>query len=302
MDTIALMLSLANVGAHAEVLVMDLVSGILTAAVAERIGGFGSVCTVYCTDKPSPLDIVGLLNLTPSMAGRVFRVSVWELTSLLERHGYVRENHELVHLKKESEGDTAVSGDGNGNLNVEIEAINFDRANKPLNDNHTDTHLQSDLDACTSFIQASAENSESCESTHRNDEKEREAQESMVARSKESNSVHYGRKPDPEDLSRWAKHGFTGLLVSASDYQPWSVIEKLLPFLSPSAAFAIHHRYLQPLAECMHELQRNRMAVALEIVEPWLREYQVLPSRTHPCMQMNATGGYILTGIKISSP
>ncbi len=39
MDMLALMLSLANVGANAEVLVLDTLGGLLTASVAERLGG-----------------------------------------------------------------------------------------------------------------------------------------------------------------------------------------------------------------------------------------------------------------------
>ncbi|KAF8410461.1 hypothetical protein HHK36_002990 [Tetracentron sinense] len=58
---------------------------------------------------------------------------------------------------------------------------------------------------------------------------------------------------------------------------------------------------MQPLATCMHNLQVAKMAIGLQISEPWLREYQVLPSRTHPCMQMSAFGGYILSGIRICS-
>jgi len=39
MDMLALILSLANVGANAEVLVLDMLGGLLTASVAERLGG-----------------------------------------------------------------------------------------------------------------------------------------------------------------------------------------------------------------------------------------------------------------------
>nr|AFK39347.1 unknown [Lotus japonicus] len=49
----------------------------------------------------------------------------------------------------------------------------------------------------------------------------------------------------------------------------------------------------------MRNLQLEKMAVGLQLSEPWLREYQVLPSGTHPCMQMSAFGGYILSGTKI---
>lgn len=32
----------------------------------------------------------------------------------------------------------------------------------------------------------------------------------------------------------------------------------------------------QPLGECMHKLQSEGTTVALQLQEPWLREYQVL--------------------------
>lgn len=41
MDTLALMLSLSNVGANSDVLVLDSLGGLITAAVAERVGGMG---------------------------------------------------------------------------------------------------------------------------------------------------------------------------------------------------------------------------------------------------------------------
>jgi hypothetical protein len=48
MDTLALLLSLANVGANAEVLVLDMLGGLLTAAVAERLGGMQCIELAVC--------------------------------------------------------------------------------------------------------------------------------------------------------------------------------------------------------------------------------------------------------------
>jgi tRNA (adenine-N(1)-)-methyltransferase non-catalytic subunit len=42
-DALALALSLANIGAHARVLVVDSCAGLVTGAVAERLGGYGVV-------------------------------------------------------------------------------------------------------------------------------------------------------------------------------------------------------------------------------------------------------------------
>ncbi|KAK6245540.1 hypothetical protein SCA6_008630 [Theobroma cacao] len=56
------------------------------------------------------------------------------------------------------------------------------------------------------------------------------------------------------------------LIIAAPEQDAWSLVKDLLPLLSYSAPFAIYHQYLQ-----------------------------VLPSRTHPCMQMSGSGGYILS-------
>lgn len=38
-DTLSLLLSFANVSAHSDVLVVDMIGGLITGAVAERLGG-----------------------------------------------------------------------------------------------------------------------------------------------------------------------------------------------------------------------------------------------------------------------
>jgi tRNA (adenine-N(1)-)-methyltransferase non-catalytic subunit len=35
------------------------------------------------------------------------------------------------------------------------------------------------------------------------------------------------------------------------------------------------------------------------IIEPWLRQYQVLPGRTHPTMNGIAHGGYLLHAVRV---
>ncbi|KAI5082599.1 hypothetical protein GOP47_0002342 [Adiantum capillus-veneris] len=304
MDTVALMLSLGNVGAHAEVLVMDMVSGLLTAAVVERMGGFGSICSVHCAAKPPPLDIVGLLNLTPSMANRVFRVSISELTSALARDDACGLLKESPHTgSAQATTDTGVCLDDDNNKNgSENGTEGLNKNAKPSADDDLNIHKEAEQAMCIDTKQTSGGDIEVATQGEELPvaKEDGRVEQNVSAKKRNSNAARYGRKPDSEDLSHWVKHGFTGLLMGAPEYEPWSVTQILLPLLSPSSPFAIYHQYLQPLADCMHELQVSRMAVALEIVEPWLREYQVLPSRTHPHMQMNATGGYILTGIKIA--
>ena len=63
----------------------------------------------------------------------------------------------------------------------------------------------------------------------------------------------------------------------------------------PSSNF----EFLEPLLECFRELQDKKLAINLRLSDTWMREYQVLPGRTHPNMHMSQNGGFILTGIKL---
>ena len=47
------------------------------------------------------------------------------------------------------------------------------------------------------------------------------------------------------------------------------------------------------------ELQKRKLAINLRLSDTWMREYQVLQGRTHPCMNMTQSGGFILTGTKL---
>ena len=47
-------------------------------------------------------------------------------------------------------------------------------------------------------------------------------------------------------------------------------------------------------------LQATKSAIAMQLQESWSRQYQVLPGRTHPMMSTSGTGGYMLSGIKIT--
>ena len=57
--------------------------------------------------------------------------------------------------------------------------------------------------------------------------------------------------------------------------------------------------HMQPLAEAQMALRREGLAVGLALQDCWFREVQVLPSRTHPVMQMNHGGGYLLSGTTV---
>ncbi|KAI0059451.1 Gcd10p-domain-containing protein [Artomyces pyxidatus] len=91
---------------------------------------------------------------------------------------------------------------------------------------------------------------------------------------------------------------FEGLIV-ATEYEPYSVIEKLTPYLAGSASIVVHSPHLQIVSDLQSKLRLRPQYLAPSVSESWLRRYQVLPGRTHPIMTTSGTGGYLLHTIKI---
>ncbi|CAI5530832.1 unnamed protein product, partial [Closterium sp. Naga37s-1] len=66
-DSLAMLLAMANVGAHSHLLVLDGTGGLITAAAAQRMGGHGAICSAFYASHVShapSIDIIRHLNLS----------------------------------------------------------------------------------------------------------------------------------------------------------------------------------------------------------------------------------------------
>jgi len=90
-------------------------------------------------------------------------------------------------------------------------------------------------------------------------------------------------------------------MILAIKFHPTEVTVQMLQFLSPGKPFVVYSQFLQPLVELYDTLRKTSSTCLLRITESWLRNYQILPERTHPEMSMSGTGGYLLTGIKLDN-
>ncbi|CAF1873494.1 BnaC04g50410D [Brassica napus] len=241
-DALSLLLTMANVTAYSDVLVVDMVGGLVTGAVAERLGGTGYVCNTYKGNSPPSVEMVRMFNFTDKVIERIVQSSINELSSA--------------------------------------------KTVSPEENNHQEGVHPSTSD----MVEGTPVTAEA-----------RVVVDDVVLESKIVKAPKAGAKASKEAIEMWKENGFSSLIMAAQDQDPWALAKDVLPLLSYSAPFAIYHQYLQPLATCMHNLQQGKMAINLQITEPWLREYQVLPSRTHPHMQMSSFGGYVLSGIRIST-
>ncbi|KAJ6405895.1 hypothetical protein OIU84_013794 [Salix udensis] len=79
-DALSLLLSLANVTANSDILLVDMVGGLLTGAVAERLGaGTGYVCNTYLGSSPYPVDMVRTFNFDNEICKRIVRAPLRDL-------------------------------------------------------------------------------------------------------------------------------------------------------------------------------------------------------------------------------
>lgn len=105
-------------------------------------------------------------------------------------------------------------------------------------------------------------------------------------------------RPSPGTVRNWLRQQCDSLII-ATEFHPLTVLLELLPVLAFSAPFVIFCEFLEPLVQAFREVRKRNLACKLQLSNTWTREYQVLPGRTHPSMNMSSCGGYILTGIKV---
>ncbi|KAF6166520.1 hypothetical protein GIB67_005382 [Kingdonia uniflora] len=289
-DTLSLLLSMANVSASSDVLIVDMVGGLLTGAVAERLGGTGFICNTYIGAKPYSMDIVRIFNFNSKICSRLTGVTT--CTEVMGRGDCsirlrVRRGGRLIEVVGELLRLREVV-DERSILRSSLS----DLCSRPSENVQQQEYVQE-----TGSVSSNGSLPTSDDNIIGQEVSMQEID--ALPSTKACKSTKPGEKATLETMNLWKANGFSSLIIAAPELDTWTIVQELLPLLAYSAPFAIYHQYLQPLATCMHNLQGAKMALSLQISEPWLREYQVLPSRTHPCMQMSAFGGYILTGTKI---
>ncbi|XP_018562412.1 tRNA (adenine(58)-N(1))-methyltransferase non-catalytic subunit TRM6 [Anoplophora glabripennis] len=88
------------------------------------------------------------------------------------------------------------------------------------------------------------------------------------------------------------------LIVTAKEH-PVNIVKELLQFLKGGRSFVVFSLLKEPLQDLYGYLKSRVDIISIRISNNFMRNYQVLPDRTHPEVNMN-TGGYILTGFKLS--
>jgi len=96
------------------------------------------------------------------------------------------------------------------------------------------------------------------------------------------------------------EHNMDGLIIACKQ-NPTNILLALVKYLSFSRPFVVYSMYKEPLLEAYTAIKDTGKAVMVQLTESWLRNYQVLPERSHPEVLMSGGGGYLLSGIFVDN-
>lgn len=87
------------------------------------------------------------------------------------------------------------------------------------------------------------------------------------------------------------------LIITAKEH-PVNIVKELLQFLKGARQLVVFSLIREPLQDLYIYLKGRLDIVGIKLSNNFLREYQVLPERTHPTVNMNS-GGFILSAVKL---
>lgn len=97
------------------------------------------------------------------------------------------------------------------------------------------------------------------------------------------------------------------VILLATRYDPFPLLLALWPYLKPAGRFVVFDDVLESLSNTHARLSAadsglgDEAPVNLTLTECFFRDLQVLPNRTHPFVNMSASGGYLLAGQKLAA-
>ena len=332
-DTLGQILGNANISAGQRILVMDnAVMNIITVSCVRRMGGYGSVFSLYEAAGSGPgytpgEGVIDKMNLTVMEKQSLKWVNVQEV--FCDQTAKAKQNDSL---RDEITGEV---------VDVERRERELIQWPLPLQD-HTRDYILKDLkeekkisnflaDRAARFARKLTRYS-ALELRLLVDES-RDKSENYEEKIETIADVDGTSPEEAEDSLRQ----FDSLII-ATKYDPTATLFRLLPYLAPSCPFVIYNEFLEPLLHTFHALQnhnvseternnddadiiankmyanvqgntrktndtpimaRQNIAINLRLTDTWFREYQVLEGRTHPNMNISQSGGYILMGTKL---
>lgn len=90
-------------------------------------------------------------------------------------------------------------------------------------------------------------------------------------------------------------------LTIISKEDPLPILKELLPFVNPGRPVVMFHTCKEILMECYTAMKAVGGLISLRLTTNFIRNYQVLPMRTHPAVQIQGSSGWILAGYTVKT-
>eukprot|EP00186_Timspurckia_oligopyrenoides_P003120 CAMPEP_0182442208 /NCGR_PEP_ID=MMETSP1172-20130603/1150_1 /TAXON_ID=708627 /ORGANISM="Timspurckia oligopyrenoides, Strain CCMP3278" /LENGTH=560 /DNA_ID=CAMNT_0024636943 /DNA_START=17 /DNA_END=1699 /DNA_ORIENTATION=- len=324
-DSLALMLALANIRPDSKVLVVDQATGLVAGAIAERMQGLGIVLSAFTGQSPPQLEIATkFMHLSSDHKQSIKHIPVHILIKLLQisknpedgkrtENGSVHsaengtENDELLKKKQDSFEEKGVMRLFVDEADRDPLPIYYSRGYLLTNPSErlsrlikrpridrTEQHTESAVEGKVS-AENDLENLKASDPDLGDGNSGGQALEAVVR-----DSARLRVRPTLGILKEWLREGCDSLVVAAS-CDTLRLLDILLPYISPSGPIVVYSSTIETLAEVRIALVRSGCVARIQIHETFLQNHQVLQGRSHPKMNEHATAGYILSAIKLFS-
>ncbi|XP_067681971.1 tRNA (adenine(58)-N(1))-methyltransferase non-catalytic subunit TRM6-like isoform X2 [Haliotis asinina] len=318
-DSLSQILQCANIMAGIEVAIVDTLQGLVLGSVMERMGGIGKVVQFY---PGSDLNR-NVLNFFDFPSGFKDNLYNFALKNLSELKSSSQGTVECPDTKM----DTKEMGDNSGETNCDNSNKSGQECAecpdmKMETEEKGDNSGEKSCDISGNKGQECAESPDmkmaTSEKGDNSGEKKCDSKNSVLCQDshvkadgslsgekrKGDNSEKEDKRLEKARIQEYVKtlilqKDFDCLIV-ACKHHPTPIVLALLEYVAPSRPVVVYSSYKEALMDCYNCVRERGGALNLRLTETWYREYQVLPARTHPTMQMTGTGGYLLTFTTVS--
>ncbi|CAH1262473.1 TRMT6 [Branchiostoma lanceolatum] len=313
-DTLSQMLTVGNIHAHSKVIVVDSCQGLVLGAVMERMAGLGTLVQVYHGDFPFR-HVYDAFNFPASFDETMLPFPMNQLNCLHSpqsiKDGLQHDESAVTSNGEESTGLDVMKDTEPNVEDQKVEVTPEDSISAPRTDLSFAEGVSDSKEKNESSTTAKASSSDTEVNMKGEGDLPTEAPNADGSTRKRPPWKEY--KKDPARLERQRERkerieqartvlqqgNMDGLLI-ACKFHPSPLVEALLPCLAPSRTFAVYCQHREPLVDCYTRLRGRGGVLNLQLTETWLRNFQILPGRSRPDMQMSGTGGYLLSGITVA--
>ncbi|XP_070491741.1 tRNA (adenine(58)-N(1))-methyltransferase non-catalytic subunit TRM6 [Chironomus tepperi] len=124
------------------------------------------------------------------------------------------------------------------------------------------------------------------------------AESKFQQREKERNLKKQKWQEENEEALKVLRNKVDSLTIVSKE-DPVPILKELLPFVNPGRPVVLFHTCKEILMECYSAVKAMSGLINVRLTTNFMRNYQVLPMRTHPAVQIQGSSGWILTGYTI---